>query len=154
MQDAGDTWITRDFGSLPTSLLYAILRLRQAVFVVEQNCVYQDLDDLDQVADHLLLLRGGEVMAYQRCLPPGSSFTQSSIGRIIVEPRARREGLGTELVQRGIAHNRARWPDSGICIGAQAHLQRFYGALGFRVIGDVYLEDGIEHVHMLLEAPR
>jgi ElaA protein len=154
MQDAGDTWITRNFDSLPPSLLYAILRLRQAVFVVEQNCVYQDLDDLDQVADHLLLLRGGELMAYQRCLPPGSSFTQSSIGRIIVEPRARREGLGTALVQRGISHNRERWPDSGICIGAQAHLQQFYGALGFRAIGDVYLEDGIEHIHMLLEDPR
>lgn len=152
MQDTGDTWMTRDFASLSPALLYAILRLRQAVFVVEQNCVYQDLDNLDQCGDHLFLLRGDEPVAYQRCLPPESAFTESSIGRIIVSPSARREGLGSRLVQRGIEHNRGRWPDSPIRIGAQAHLQDFYAALGFRVAGDLYLEDGIEHIHMLLDA--
>jgi len=152
MQDSTDTWITRDFASLSPGLLYAILRLRQAVFVVEQNCVYQDLDNLDHCADHLMLLRGDTPVAYQRCLPPGTAFAESSIGRIIVAPEARRERLGSHLVQRGIDHNRERWPDSPICIGAQAHLQGFYGALGFRVIGDVYLEDGIEHIHMLRDA--
>lgn len=152
MQDSTDTWITRDFAALSPGLLYAILQLRQAVFVVEQNCVYQDLDNLDQQADHLMLLRGDTPVAYQRCLPPGTAFDQSSIGRIIVAPEARRERLGSRLVQRGIDHNRERWPDSPICIGAQAHLQGFYSALGFRVIGDIYLEDGIEHIHMLLDA--
>lgn len=152
MQETADTWMTRDFDSLSLALMYAIMRLRQAVFVVEQDCAYQDLDNLDQYADHLLLLRGGEPVAYQRCLPPGTAFSQSSIGRIIVAPQARGDRLGSHLVQRGIEHNRERWPESPICIGAQAHLQRFYGALGFRVIGDIYLEDGIEHIHMLLDA--
>lgn len=152
MQETADTWMTRDFDSLSLALMYAIMRLRQAVFVVEQDCAYQDLDNLDQYADHLLLLRGGEPVAYQRCLPPGTAFSQSSIGRIIVAPQARGDRLGSHLVQRGIDHNRERWPESPICIGAQAHLQRFYGALGFRVIGDIYLEDGIEHIHMLLDA--
>lgn len=152
MQDSTDTWIIRDFAALSPGLLYAILQLRQAVFVVEQNCVYQDLDNLDQQADHLMLLRGDTPVAYQRCLPPGTAFDQSSIGRIIVAPEARRERLGSRLVQRGIDHNRERWPDSPICIGAQAHLQGFYSALGFRVIGEIYLEDGIEHIHMLLDA--
>lgn len=152
MQDTGDTWMTRDFASLSPALLYAILRLRQAVFVIEQNCVYQDLDNLDQCGDHLFLLRGGELIAYQRCLPPGSAFAESSIGRIIVAPAARRERLGSHLVQRGIAHNQERWPDGPIRIGAQAHLQGFYAALGFRVTGELYLEDGIEHIHMLLDA--
>jgi len=138
-----------DFTSLSPTLLYAILRLRQAVFVVEQNCVYQDLDNLDQCGDHLCLLRNGEPIAYQRCLPPGSAFAESSIGRIIVAPESRGERLGSRLVQRGIEHNRARWPDSPIRIGAQAHLQSFYAALGFRVAGNLYLEDGIEHIHML-----
>lgn len=152
MQETTDTWMIRDFTSLSSAQLYAILRLRQAVFVVEQNCVYQDLDNLDQCGDHLFLLRDGEPVAYQRCLPPGSAFAESSIGRIIVAPAARGGRLGSRLVQRGIEHNRERWPDSPIRIGAQAHLQSFYAALGFRAAGDLYLEDGIEHIHMLLDA--
>lgn len=152
MQDTSDTWMDDDFASLSSAMLYAILRLRQAVFVVEQNCAYQDLDNLDQCADHLYLLRDHQLIAYQRCLPPRSAFTESSIGRIIVSPSARHEGLGSRLVQRGIEHNRRRWPDSPIRIGAQAHLQSFYSALGFRVTGALYLEDGIEHIHMLLDA--
>lgn len=147
-----DTWETHAFASLSPALLYAILRLRQAVFVIEQTCLYQDLDNLDQRGDHLVLLRGDEVIAYQRCLPPGIAFAESSIGRIIVSPTARREGLGSQLVLRGIAHNRKLWPESPIRIGAQAHLQGFYGALGFRVTGDLYLEDGIAHIHMQLDA--
>lgn len=152
MQQTTDTWIIRDFTSLSCAQLYAILQLRQAVFVVEQNCVYQDLDNLDQCGDHLFLLHHDEPIAYQRCLPPGSAFAESSIGRIIVAPAARGERLGSRLVQRGIEHNRTRWPESPIRIGAQAHLQGFYAALGFRVAGDLYLEDGIEHIHMLLDA--
>lgn len=88
-------------------------------------------------------------------LPTGASGTTVAVAPSAASscsPTARGEGLGARLVQRSIDHNRERWPQSLICIGAQAHLQGFYGALGFRLIGDIYLEDGIKHIHMLLDA--
>lgn len=146
-------WQVSAFDALSPRQLYAALRLRQAVFVVEQDCVYQDLDDLDQDSLHLLCWRGGELLATQRCLPPGLSYPESALGRIVVAPAARGLQLGRELVQRGIDHNLAQWPGSGIRIGAQAHLERFYGSLGFVRDGDNYLEDGIPHVHMNYAGP-
>lgn len=125
-----------------------MLQLRQAVFVVEQNCPYLDMDGLDQESLHILCWQGNDLLASQRCLPPGLSYPQSSIGRIVVSPKARGLQLGRELVQRGIDYNLKTWPNKGIRIGAQAHLQHFYASLGFVRDGDEYLEDGIAHIHM------
>ncbi len=146
-------WQTSSFAELEVDALYDLLRLRQQVFVVEQDCVYLDLDGLDSAATHMLCREGGRLLAYQRCLPPGVSYPQSSIGRIVVAPEARGLRLGRDLVQRGIEHNLSRWPGSGIRLNAQAYLRRFYTELGFVAQGDEYDEDGIPHVQMLYATP-
>ena len=143
-------WKIAQFDDLSTHELYAVLRLRQEVFVVEQNCVYQDADDLDQNAVHILCWQQGELMACLRALAPGVSYPQSSMGRIAVSPLARGLKLGRELVERGIAYNLKQWPESDIRIGAQAYLEAFYCSLGFVTDGEPYMEDGIEHIHMNL----
>ena len=141
-------WRTLVFSALTGDELYAVLRLRQQVFVVEQNCAYMDLDNLDQHAIHMLGIGDAELLAYQRCLAPGVSYMESSLGRIVVHPAQRGQQLGRELVQRGIEHNLSLWPGSGIRINAQAHLQHFYTAAGFIAEGDEYLEDNILHRQM------
>ena len=142
-------WQTAGFSQLSQAQLYALLQLRQQVFVVEQACVYLDLDDRDQQAVHMLCWQGEQLQAYQRCLAPGVSYPESSLGRIVVAPRARGLRLGKELVQRGISHNLRHWPQSDIRINAQAYLNAFYSALGFTADGQEYEEDGIAHVQML-----
>jgi ElaA protein len=147
-------WQTLSFTELTGTGLYAVLRLRQEVFVVEQNCAYLDLDNLDQHATHMLGMRDGELLAYQRCLPPGLSYPESSLGRIVVCPVVRGQQLGSVLVRRGIEHNLLRWPGSGIRISAQAHLQNFYATLGFVAEGNEYLEDNILHRQMRYQLPK
>ena len=142
-------WTTSSFGQLGKQELYEIIRLRQDVFVVEQECAYADLDGLDEGAFHMRGYEDGKLLAYQRLLPPGLSYPESSIGRILVSPAGRGRQLGRELVQRGIEYNTNHWPESAIRIGAQAHLADFYGSLGFVVDGEEYVEDGIPHLHML-----
>jgi ElaA protein len=129
--------------------LYRLLQLRQDVFVLEQACLYRDLDDKDQLALHMLCWDGDALLAGQRCLPPGSVFAESSIGRIVVAGAGRGTGLGRELVRRGVEHNLGRWPGRGIRINAQAYLTAFYRELGFVPVGDEYDEDGIPHIEML-----
>ncbi len=141
-------WETLPFPELTTVRLYALLRLRQQVFVVEQHCAYLDIDDLDQQAMHLVGERGGELRAYLRCLPPGLAYPESALGRIVVCPTMRGQQLGAELVRRGIDHNLSRWPGHDIRINAQSHLQPFYASLGFVGEGGEYLEDGIPHRQM------
>lgn len=145
-------WDTLHFPELTTPWLYAVLRLRQQVFVVEQCCAYLDLDDLDQAAIHMICRRGDTLLAYQRCLPPGLSYPQSALGRIVVCPTMRGQQLGRELVRRGIEHNLSQWPQHAICISAQAHLQGFYASLGFVAEGSEYLEDNILHKQMRYQA--
>lgn len=148
------TWTCLPFDALPGRDVYDILALRAAVFVVEQACPYQDPDGLDLCAWHFLYRRDGRLLAHQRCLPPGTAFAESSIGRVVVAAAARGEDLGRDLVRRGIAFNQATWPEQGIRIGAQAYLTDFYASLGFTSCNDHYLEDGIVHVHMLLPPAR
>jgi len=150
--DTSANWSWRRFDELAVAELYAILQLRAAVFVVEQACPYLDPDGMDAPARHCLYVEDGRLLAYQRCLPPGAAFTESSIGRIVVAVSHRGTGLGRELVMRGIAFNRGHWPEHAIRIGAQSHLAAFYSSLGFVADGEPYLEDGIEHVHMVLPA--
>jgi ElaA protein len=142
-------WQTLDFVQLGREQLYDILQLRQEVFVIEQDCVYLDLDGLDRQATHILCTQGEQLLAYQRCLPPGGSYAESSLGRIVVAPAARGLQLGRELVQRGIDYNLKQWPGSGIRINAQAYLRDFYAGLGFVPSGKEYEEDGIMHQQMV-----
>ena len=145
-------WQVATFDELDNHQLYALLRLRQEVFVVEQDCIFHDLDGLDQEAVHMLCWQGSKLLAYQRCLKPGLDFAESALGRIVVSPAGRGLQLGRELVRRGIDHNMQQWPDSAIRIGAQAHLEAFYQSFGFVPLGDEYIEDGIAHVHMIRSA--
>ena len=146
-------WRCEEFGQLAAPALYEMLRLRQDVFVLEQDCMYPDIDGFDQQALHLSAWRDGELLAYLRALPPGGDALpggnkESTIGRVVVSPAARGLSLGRELMRRGIALNLATWPGAGICIGAQAHLEDFYTGLGFTRIGDVYDDEGIPHIKM------
>ena len=146
-------WQTATFDQLSTRELYAILRLRQEVFAVEQNSVYVDPDGLDLEAVHMALWAGNTLLAYQRCLPPGLQETESTLGRILVSEEARGKDLGRELVRRGIAHNLDTWPGIDIRIHAQAYLEQFYRELGFVTEGGIYDLDSIPHVEMVFRAP-
>ena len=150
MTHADLNWQAYRFDELDSDKLYQILRLRQRVFVIEQECLYPDLDDLDQDSIHLCAWRGQELMAYLRSLPPGLDYVESALGRIVVSEQARGLKLGRELVERGIVLNRDTWPGYGIQIGAQTHLENFYLDFGFETLGETYLEDGIPHIKMLL----
>ena len=141
-------WQALSFSELSLEQLYALLRLRQEVFVIEQDCVFLDMDNLDQEAIHMLCLKGDKLLAYQRCIAPDAKSPESLLGRIVVCPTVRQKKLGKELVQRGIEHNLRRWPDNDIRISAQARLHNFYAALGFIAEGDEYIEDGIPHLQM------
>lgn len=139
-----------EFSELTTPLLYRMLKLRQEVFIVEQNCVYCDLDDLDQPAWHILARRADHLLACLRCLPPGVVYEESALGRIAVSPEARGQQLGRKIVQQGIEFCRERWPGTGIRISAQQYLEKFYREFGFVTDSDVYDEDGIPHIKMVL----
>jgi len=141
-------WHTLSFHELGLEQLYAILQLRQEVFAVEQQCVYLDIDNRDQLSVHILCTGNDKLIAYLRCIPPGNARDESELGRIVVCPERRGANLGRELVRRGIEHNIVRWPTSDILISAQAHLQTFYNSLGFIAEGDEFLEDGIPHRRM------
>lgn len=145
-------WVWRPFSALSGQEVHDLLSLRAAVFVVEQRCAYQDPDALDVRAQHCLARAGSELVAYLRSMPPEEGAACSSLGRIVVDPAFRGRNLGRELIRRGIAFNREQWPGRDIRIAAQAHLTALYESLGFVSENDLFLEDGIEHVHMHLPA--
>jgi ElaA protein len=148
------TWQWKPFPALALEELYALLALRQQVFVVEQKSLYQDVDFHDAAAEHLLGVGGGgRLLAYCRVLPPGEKFAEASLGRVVTHPEVRRHGQGREVVARGLARLGERFPRSAVRIGAQLYLQRFYESFGFRAVSDVYDEDGIPHLDMLRPAP-
>ena len=134
--------------------LQRIHMARQQVFVVEQNCVYLDADEVDEASWHLAAWRAGDALplAYARIVAPGVKYAEASIGRVITSAAARGTGLGRELVRRAVEQAEAIFPGCGIRISAQAHLVRFYAAFGFAPVGEEYLEDGIPHVEMLRPA--
>ena len=143
-------WICKPFTRLSADELYAILQLRSEVFVVEQQCVFQDIDDKDQPSCHVMGREGASLLAYTRLVPPGISYTEPSVGRVVTSPRARKSGLGRELMLYSIEQCRTLFGPHPIRIGAQLYLKKFYGSLGFRPEGDIYLEDGIQHIEMIL----
>ncbi|MCC3160797.1 GNAT family N-acetyltransferase [Hymenobacter sp. 15J16-1T3B] len=144
------TWTAKPFAALTTAELYALLQLRSEVFVVEQQCAFQDIDGQDQAAYHLLgLTAAGELAAYARLFGPGLSYEQVSIGRVVAAPRLRRHGFGRQLMQHAIEECARLFGAQPIKIGAQLYLQAFYESFGFRQQGEGYLEDGIPHIYML-----
>lgn len=143
-------WKIKSFEELTVAELYAILRLRSEVFIIEQNCAYQDLDNSDQKALHLMGTDdSGQLLAYTRIFAPGIKFTEASIGRVVTSPLVRGKGAGRELMERSILELQQHYGKIPIKIGAQQYLQRFYTSLGFEQTSDTYLEDGIPHIEML-----
>jgi ElaA protein len=139
-------WIDRSFGELSALDLYTIIALREQVFVVEQNCPYQDADGVDPVSRHVWAEdAAGAIHAYLRIVPAGAKFAEVSIGRVITAPQARGTGLGKTLMKHGLA----LVGTVPVRIGAQAHLEKFYSDLGFVRTSDIYDEDGIPHIEML-----
>lgn len=130
-------------------LLYAAMRLRSEVFVVEQNCVFLDMDGLDAHCRHLCGLDAqGRLLAYARLVPPGHKYPEPSIGRVVTAAAARGGGHGHALMRAAVAHMRQLYPGADLMLGAQSHLQGYYGAHGFVPTATHYLEDGIPHVDM------
>lgn len=142
-------WNLKKFDELSVHELYAILRLRSEVFVVEQNCVYHDTDNKDQSSHHLMGWQDEQLLAYTRILPPGLSYKEPSIGRVVTAPTARGGGVGRELMEQSIAKVLFLYGNKPIRIGAQVYLIPFYNSLGFVQSGDPYDEDGIKHVEMV-----
>ena len=144
------TWTHKIFSDLTPTELYAIMQLRIEVFVVEQACIYQDADDKDLHSWHLMGWKDGRLVAYTRIVPPGVAYEYVSIGRVVTSPLIRKLGMGRELMERSIALTNQIFGKGTIKIGAQLYLKRFYESLGFIQTSDVYLEDGIEHVEMVM----
>ncbi len=143
------SWVLKKFDELTLNELYAILQLRNEVFAIEQNCVYPDLDNKDQPAYHLMGWSNDKLIAYTRIIPPGIAHPEPSIGRVVTSPSVRGEGIGRQLMERSIEHIYNIYGKTPVRIGAQVYLKKFYTDLGFLQDGDVYLEDGIEHVEMV-----
>lgn len=144
--------ITKAFNQLTPAELYEIMRLRNEVFVVEQNCVFQDADNKDQSCHHLVLYQDGALVAYARLVPPGLAFPEMSIGRIITSPAVRGTGMGKKLMQHAIDQTYALFGPGPIRIGAQLYAAAFYKLFNFVSAGPVYDEDGIDHIEMVKPA--
>lgn len=142
-------WYAKSFSQLSPDELYAILQLRNEVFVVEQNCVFQDADNKDQLAHHFMGWQDNQLVAYTRLLPPGIAYSEASIGRVVTSQVVRRSGIGKELMQQSIEMLFSLFGSQSIQIGAQLYLKAFYESFGFEQIGEGYIEDGIPHIHML-----
>ena len=143
-------YVFKTFDQLSKVELYAILRLRAQIFVVEQNCPYVDTDNLDQEAHHLWLAEEGVIYAYARILKPGSYYQEPSIGRVVTGAAARGTGLGRQMFTLAIKETQRLYPSLAMRIMAQSYLIRFYESFGFEVVSEEFLEDGIPHVEMLL----
>lgn len=142
-------WILKEFDELSPFELYAILQLRNEVFVVEQNCVFQDADNKDQFSFHFMAWGNDKLVGYTRIVPPGIIYEQASIGRVVTSPSVRSSGVGKMLMKKSIETVNVLFGIVSIKIGAQFHLQKFYSSFGFQQTSDVYLEDGIEHIEMI-----
>ena len=141
-------WQTKTFESLSVRELYDILRLRSTIFVVEQNCVYLDLDGKDEFALHLFGTYNGSIVAYCRLFNTGITFDNASIGRVVVDPNYRDKKWGQELMREAIAEIELHFGQKKITIGGQLYLKKFYESLGFIQTSEMYLEDDIPHIEM------
>ncbi len=143
------TWTLKPFDSLTLQELYAILRLRTDVFVVEQNCVFQDMDNRDQYCYHLMYWKDELLIAYTRLVPPGIFYKEPSIGRVVTSSAVRGNGIGKILMEKSIEKVIQLYGKTPIKLGAQLYLKKFYESLGFMQTSDIYDEDGIDHIEMI-----
>ena len=141
--------ITKKFEELTTQELYKVLQLRSEVFVVEQNCVYQDIDGKDQKALHILGYENEVLVAYTRVFKPGCYFEESSIGRVVVQEKVRKFKYGYAIMKASIEAIKTHYNETTIRISAQMYLKNFYNNLEFKEVGEEYLEDGIPHINMI-----
>jgi ElaA protein len=141
-------WHFAPFEKLTPQQVHDLYRLRIAVFVIEQNCPFQDVDGADPKCWHLLGHSNGELVAYCRLVPAGVKFDEPSIGRVITAQSVRGTGMGRVLMAEAMKRARELWPGHALRIGAQAHLERFYNEFGFTKSSEPYDEDGILHVEM------
>ena len=141
----------KTFPELTPEELYKLLQLRSEIFVVEQECIFLDLDDKDQKALHVLGWEGSELAAYARVFAPGDYFTEASVGRVAVRGPFRGRGLGVQVMKQSIDAIKDRYGPTEISLSAQQYLEKFYKDLGFVPEGKAYLEDGIPHIRMVLQ---
>ncbi|GGZ60012.1 MULTISPECIES: GNAT family N-acetyltransferase [Mesonia] len=140
---------TKTFQELTISELYQILQLRSEVFVVEQDCVYQDIDGKDEKALHILGKKEGKIVAYTRCFAPNIYFEEAAIGRVVVKETERKFGYGHQILKASVEEIQQRYQTTTIKLSAQQYLTHFYETHNFKQIGEGYLEDGIPHIAML-----
>jgi ElaA protein len=139
----------KSFSELTTQELYDVLQLRAEVFVVEQDCVYQDVDGKDKKALHICGYKNEKLVAYTRIFKPGDYFDEASIGRVVVRESERQFKYGYDIMTASISAIKAHYNETLIRISAQTYLKRFYNNLGFEEVGKEYLEDGIPHINMI-----
>lgn len=140
---------TKTFSELTTEELYSLLQLRSEVFVVEQDCVYQDIDYKDQKAIHILGFKNNMLVAYTRIFKPDDYFKEASIGRVLVKKNERQHKYGYDIMKASIQAVQQYYNKTTIKISAQTYLKKFYNNLGFNRVGEEYLEDGIPHIGMI-----
>ncbi|MEO0571688.1 MAG: GNAT family N-acetyltransferase [Bacteroidota bacterium] len=140
---------TKHFDELNTIELYGLLQLRSQVFVVEQKCIYEDMDGKDKKAIHVLGKKKGRIVAYLRIFRPGDYFQTTSIGRVVVAETSRNKGYAKAIMKRAIVYVEAYLKEGTITLSAQTYLVNFYEDLGFKGEGEEYLEDGIPHIRMV-----
>ncbi|GHE23197.1 GNAT family N-acetyltransferase [Sphingobacterium griseoflavum] len=142
-------WVVKPFAELSGLQLYQILQLRIDVFMLEQDCLYRECDDKDLASLHLFGTHNQQIVAYARLLPAGISYSDLSIGRVVVRADYRKYRIGKELMNHAIAYWKSVEPSTPIRISGQLYLQKFYEDLGFEKVSEVYLEDNIPHIEML-----
>ncbi len=150
-------WEIKSFKELNTNELYELLRLRVDVFVVEQNCPYPEIDGKDSHPETLHLFgknkdgknKDGKIVAYSRILPPGLSYKQVSMGRVVVEKNSRGQGIFDVMLKKALEQIKRTWPNESVQIGAQVYLKDFYQSHGFEAASENYIEDGIPHIDMI-----
>lgn len=142
-------WKIKPFEALTVTELYDLLKLRSEIFVVEQNCVYLDLDGKDKKALHLIGEYDGKIVAYSRLFDAGISFDNASIGRVVVDANYRDKKFGHDLMRKAIEEIKSNFDKDQITIGAQLYLKKFYESHGFVQTSEMYLEDDIEHIEMI-----
>lgn len=145
-------WVLKEFKDLTLDEFHNILQLRINVFVVEQDCPYPELDDKDKIAYHFFAFAENDplqIIAYTRIFKPGDYYKEAAIGRVVVHPDFRKEGLGYDLIVRSIAQVEKLFQTKSIKIGAQSYLKKFYESQGFKKVDKPYIEDGIAHIYMV-----
>jgi ElaA protein len=141
-------FVFKKFDELTPRELYAILQLRNEVFVVEQNCIFQDADNKDQPSYHFMMWDDDLLAGYTRLVPAGIAYEFPSIGRVVTSPKRRGSGVGKLLMEKSIEETEKLFGKTPIRLGAQLYLKKFYESFGFKQSGDVYDEDGIDHIEM------